>query len=80
MHSSPHCTVSPHAPIGIETIAGYVVRKTYFDDTPHEDVATFSRPDVYGKAVEVAKAVRASNPHGYAVVDPVYSCGCRGMA
>lgn len=79
MHSpSPTCTNSALS-LGLDTISGYVVRKTYFDGTPHEDVATFSRPDCYGKAVEVARAIRDNNDNGYAVVDPVYLCGCRGQ-
>lgn len=78
MHSPSLTCTDPTISLGLATIAGYVVRKTYFDDTPHEDVATFSRPDVYDKALVVARAVRQSNPNGHAVVDPVYSCGCRG--
>jgi hypothetical protein len=70
-------TTPCNAEHGNATRAGYVVRKTYFDSTPHEDVATFSRPDVYDKAVIVAQAVRASNPGGYAVIDGTFTCGCR---
>lgn len=71
----PTCQ-TPHT---LDAISGYVVRKTFFDGTPHEDVATFSRPDVYDKARIVANAVRSSGHNGYAVVDNTYRCGCRGQ-
>lgn len=79
MHSPSHSCTDPSIDLGLGTISGYVVRKTFFDDTPHADVAAFDRPNLYGDARQVARQVGLANPNGYAVVDPVYSCGCRGM-
>lgn len=64
----------------LNTITGYVVRRTYFDDRPHVDVAQFIGAHKYADAVERARAERTANPGGYAVVDTFYACGCRGAA
>lgn len=63
---------------GLDTLAGYVVRRTYFDGREHVDVAEFAA-NAYGEAVDRAKVIRLEADHdGYAVVDPIYACGCRG--
>lgn len=79
MHTpSPTCT-DPSISLGLATISGYVVRRTFFGGDEHRDEAIFTSPSDYGAAIEVARDIRAEpNHHGYAVVDPVYACGCRG--
>lgn len=70
----PLCTIAGH---GLNTVAGYVVRKTYFDGTPHEDMASFPSAFAYAEAADAARPLRLRYD-GHAVIDPVYACGCRG--
>jgi hypothetical protein len=69
-----HMTAHNH---GIATTAGYIVRRTFFGARAHEDAGTFGA-DGYGQALERVREVRAEGHDGYAVIDTVYSCGCRG--
>lgn len=60
-----------------DTTVGYVVRRTFFaGDRVHEDAGRFTD---YSAALERAREVRAEGHDGYAVVDRMYACGCRGM-
>lgn len=65
---------------GLRTQSGYIVRRTFFEgERAHEDVAAFGATH-YSAALARAYAVRVEKGHhGYAVVDRLYSCGCRGM-
>ncbi len=69
---------------------GYVVRKTYFHDKPHEDIASFmvepeflagktSWTNAYTEALELAQEVRVGYHNGYAVIDRLYADGSRGQ-
>lgn len=65
----------------LDTIDGYVVRQTFpGTDRPHVDVAEFDDAESYGLALWEAKAIRTDGSGAYAVVDPIYACGCRGQA
>lgn len=65
---------------GLDSIVGYVVRRTYFDGRPHRDIRRFDGAASYGEAVEVARQVRAAGiADGYAVVDSLHQCGCREL-
>lgn len=63
---------------GTATTVGYIVRRTFFGGQRHEDAGEF-RGNEYGMALERASEVRAEGHDGYAVIDNVYSCGCRGL-
>jgi len=64
----------------LHNIIGYKVRRTFFDGTPAVDAGEFVGGHTYADALACAKAVRAEPAHnGYAVVDPIYFCGCRGQ-
>jgi hypothetical protein len=58
---------------------GYVVRQTKFDSCAHRDVAAWLELDAYAysDALEIANIVRTEYSNGYAVIDRLYSCGCR---
>jgi hypothetical protein len=62
---------------GLATLAGHVVRRTWFDGRPHADVAVTVD---YGEALEIARRVRAEQgAAGYAVIDSLHQCGCREL-
>jgi hypothetical protein len=64
---------------GLRTTSGYVVRRTWFDGRMHEDAGTFSANE-YSQALQLAQAVREEQgADGYAVIDHLYICGCRGL-
>lgn len=71
-------------PHSLDTIAGYQVRQTIRggERIADEVVATFAGGGRYGEALDAARALREVGGEGiasYAVVDPVYSCGCIGQ-
>ena len=66
---------------GLDTTAGYIVRRTFFDEREHEDVATINGRTNYEQALVAVREVRAEQTGmGYAVIDFVYECGCRSAA
>ncbi len=72
--SVPTCTTDH----GLRTIAGYIVRRTFpGTGLAHVDCAQIDDATNYGLAVEIARAERVQAGQ-YAVIDPVYTCGCRG--
>lgn len=64
-------------------VSEYVVRQTFFpvDGTrvqPHVDRGSFpATGDGYEDALTAARWLRLHTDDGYAVIDRVYSCGCR---
>lgn len=67
---------------GLDTVVGYVIRKTISDGTImwHSegcgyDVATVDGSNHYASALEVVRTYRVDRD--YAVIDMLYSCGCR---
>lgn len=62
----------------LSDIIGYDVRQTIVDGIVlgHDGpiVATFDRPEDYGKAVGVAQGLRSAG--SWALVDSRYACGC----
>ena len=64
---------------GLNTTSGYVVRRTFFGDRIHEDAGTFGA-DGYMDALTRVRQVRQEGHDGYAVIDTLYACGCRGQA
>jgi hypothetical protein len=88
-------TLTAHLALASKTVVAYVVRKTYFDDTPHEDVGRFdvsedflqceaeNRPrytNSYSEALDLAYQVRTDADHrGYAVIDTICADGSRGQ-
>jgi hypothetical protein len=81
-------TTTNHREATVERIA-YIVRRTYFDSTPHTDEARFdvepeflagqaSYTHAYTLALECAHSVRCEPDHnGYAVIDSVDTDGVR---
>lgn len=69
---------------GTLSVRGYIVRRTFFDrEVAHEDVATVYGACNYPDALELVREVRAeqrpAGRRGYAVIDSLYDCGCRGQ-
>jgi hypothetical protein len=65
---------------GLNTTAGYIVRRTYFDGQAHADVHAFYGADGYSESLKTARSIREQQGrNGYAVIDTVYDCGCRGL-
>lgn len=63
---------------GLSTIAGHIVRRTIpGTEAAHVDVAQIDGATNYGRALDIARDERAK-PGQYAVIDTVYTCGCRG--
>lgn len=81
LNFTPYAAGHDH-PHGLDTTTGFVVRRTFFDDTKmHEDVETFlyaDNPSAYLLALECVREARAGRRDGYAVIDTLYACGCRG--
>lgn len=67
---------------GLASITGYIVRRTFpaSPERAHEDAARFNGSGAYAAAMELVREIRAEAGDHYAVADPVYSCGCRGLA
>lgn len=71
---------------GLNTTAGYIVRSTFFERglRAHEDDSLYEGAGSYCAALGRAHAIRADNRAagiaGYAVIDWLYTCGCRGQA
>jgi hypothetical protein len=80
LNFTPYAQGHAHAH-GLDTTSGYVVRRTFFDaDTVHEDAGTFTGDGAYLAALDRVREVRREGHDGYAVIDTLYACGCRGQA
>jgi hypothetical protein len=72
-----------HSTHSLDDIVGYVVRRTLQDGTilparagrVGDDAMIFVGGNSYATAMEITRAMRFDGR--YAVVDSVYSCGCR---
>lgn len=70
---------------GLDTLVGYAVRETIANGEVirggggrvGRDVATVFAPSTYADALSILERYR-SQRDGYAVVDHLYACGCRG--
>ena len=81
VYSGLSCGADSH---GLNTIAGFMLRKTSLSGGQHEDVEQFDGDTSYGSAVEAKHRLLTRLHYGangsYAVIDTLYNCGCRGMA
>lgn len=74
-------TCGSYSSHGLNTIAGYIVRQTFPGDAERAqlDRVKVDGATSFGAALGERDKVRAEGV-GWALVDHVYECGCRGQA
>lgn len=66
---------------GLATISGFILRRWDTDATQQYDAAQFDGANQYGAAIAAKRIAQAECwAGGWALIDTLYECGCRGQA